>query len=72
MLSLGQSITRRDRWAWVFQKYNVATGAGTLQGSQQYGQVFENSYTAAQNLYDPIEALAQGFKKSSPGAFKNA
>jgi iron complex outermembrane receptor protein len=92
MLSLGQSITRRDRWAWVFQKYNVTTGAGTLQGSQQYGQMYENknvrlevngdfktgpfthtvttgvvqnwlfqpdfttyTYTAAQNLYDPID-----------------
>jgi iron complex outermembrane recepter protein len=40
--SIGQSITRRDRWAWVFQKYNVATGAGTLQGSQQNGQMYEN------------------------------
>ncbi|VVD33347.1 Ferrichrome-iron receptor [Paraburkholderia dioscoreae] len=40
--SLGQSITRRDRWAWVFQKYNVATGAGTLQASQQNGQMYEN------------------------------
>ncbi|MFM0202858.1 TonB-dependent siderophore receptor [Paraburkholderia fungorum] len=41
-LTAGQSITRRDRWAWVFQKYNVATGAGSLQASQQYGQMYEN------------------------------
>jgi len=40
--SAGQSITRRDRWAWVFQKYNVATGAGTLQASEQNGQMYEN------------------------------
>ncbi|GAB2901060.1 TonB-dependent receptor [Paraburkholderia jirisanensis] len=40
--TLGQSITRRDRWAWVFQKYNVATGAGTLQASEQNGQMYEN------------------------------
>jgi iron complex outermembrane recepter protein len=40
--TLGQSITRRDRWAWVFQKYNVATGAGTLQASDQNGQMYEN------------------------------
>ena len=90
--SIGQSITRRDRWAWVFQKYNVATGAGTLQASQQNGQMYENKivrleangdvktgsihhditvgvsqdwlyqpdfttnfFTAAQNIYDPID-----------------
>jgi iron complex outermembrane receptor protein len=40
--SAGQSITQRDRWAWVFQKYNVATGAGTLQASEQNGQMYEN------------------------------
>ncbi len=40
--TLGQSITRRDRWAWVFQKYNVATGAGSLQASEQNGQMYEN------------------------------
>lgn len=41
-LSAGQSITQRDRWAWVFQKYNVTTGAGTLQASQQDGEMYEN------------------------------
>ncbi len=40
--SIGQSITRRDRWAWVFQKYNVVTGAGSLQASEQNGQMYEN------------------------------
>jgi iron complex outermembrane recepter protein len=40
--TLGQSITRRDRWAWVFQKYNVVTGAGSLQASEQNGQMYEN------------------------------
>ncbi|MGF6648991.1 TonB-dependent receptor [Paraburkholderia sp. GAS82] len=40
--SIGQSITRRDRWAWVFQKYSVATGAGSLQASEQNGQMYEN------------------------------
>ena len=89
--SVGQSITRRDRFAWVFQNYNVATGAGTLQASQQTGQMYENkivrvdvngafktgsinhavtvgvsqdwifqpnfttnTFTASQNLYNPI------------------
>lgn len=40
--TVGQSITRRDRWLWIFQKYNVDTGAGTLQGSKQNGQMYEN------------------------------
>lgn len=91
-VAAGESITRRDRWNWVFQKYNVVTGAGTLQGTQQNGQRYQNetvrvetngmfktgpiahdltlgvsqdwmyqpnftsyTYTAAQNLYDPVD-----------------
>jgi iron complex outermembrane receptor protein len=41
-VTVGQSITRRDRWLWIIQKYNVDTGAGTLQGSKQNGQMYEN------------------------------
>jgi len=41
-LAAGESITRRDRWNWVFQKYNVATGAGTVQATQQNGQRYQN------------------------------
>ncbi|NIE64739.1 TonB-dependent siderophore receptor [Burkholderia sp. Ax-1719] len=103
--SIGQSITRRDRWAWVFQKYNVATGTGTLQGSQQNGQMYENknvrlevngdfktgpfthtvtvggtqnwlfqpdfttyTYTATQNLYDPID-IAKLTRSATSKAF---
>ncbi|CAM2154511.1 iron complex outermembrane recepter protein [Pararobbsia alpina] len=90
--SVGESITRRDRWNWVFQKYNVTTGAGTVQATQQNGQRYQNeivrietngvfktgpishdltlgvsqdwmyqpnftsyTYTAAQNLYNPVD-----------------
>jgi iron complex outermembrane receptor protein len=38
---LGQSITQRNRWLWIMQKYNVATGSGQLQGSYQNGQFYE-------------------------------
>ncbi|NTZ10283.1 TonB-dependent siderophore receptor [Burkholderia metallica] len=41
-LTAGQSTTWRDRRLWMFQKYNVATGAGTLQESVQDGQKYEN------------------------------
>jgi iron complex outermembrane receptor protein len=41
-LAVGESITRRDRWNWVFQKYNVATGAGSVQATQQDGQRYQN------------------------------
>ena len=41
-LAAGESITRRDRWNWVFQKYNVATGAGTVQATEQNGQRYQN------------------------------
>ncbi len=41
-LTAGQSTTWRDRRLWMFQKYNVATGAGTLQESVQDGQQYEN------------------------------
>ncbi|MEJ0002402.1 MAG: TonB-dependent receptor [Pararobbsia sp.] len=92
---VGQSITRRNRWNWVFQKYNVTTGAGTVQATQQNGQeymdqtvrletngVFKTgsiahditigvsqdwlyqpnftsfTFTARQNLFDPIDITA--------------
>ena len=40
-VELGQSITQRNRWLWIMQKYNVATGSGQLQGSYQNGQFYE-------------------------------
>ncbi|RKP49711.1 TonB-dependent siderophore receptor [Pararobbsia silviterrae] len=90
--ALGESVTHRDRWNWIFQKYNRQTGAGQVQATQQNGQQYENwtarvetnglfktgplahdltigvsqvsfrqpdfvsyHYTAAQNLYNPVE-----------------
>jgi iron complex outermembrane recepter protein len=90
--SAGQSITRRDRWLWIFDNYSLATGQGTVYGADQKGQEYTNQnvrasiegqfqtgalshdlragvdgnrlyqpsfntymYTAAQNLYDPVE-----------------
>ncbi|MFM0736279.1 TonB-dependent siderophore receptor [Paraburkholderia xenovorans] len=47
-VSLGQSITQRDRWLWIMQKYNVNTGAGTLQGSKQNGQFYESKIVRAE------------------------
>lgn len=47
-VSIGQSITQRNRWLWIFQKYNVETGAGTLQGSRQNGQFYENKNVRAE------------------------
>ncbi|WP_320534041.1 TonB-dependent siderophore receptor [Robbsia andropogonis] len=46
--TIGQSITQRDRWLWIMQKYNVNTGAGTLQGSKQNGQFYENKDVRAE------------------------
>ncbi|NIF53625.1 TonB-dependent siderophore receptor [Burkholderia sp. Ax-1724] len=53
-VEIGQSITQRNRWLWVFQKYNVNTGAGTLQGSQQDGQFYESKVVRAEinGLFD--------------------
>ncbi|MEJ0002837.1 MAG: TonB-dependent siderophore receptor [Pararobbsia sp.] len=39
-VAAGSSVSRRDRWAWVFQKYNLATGAGTVQAMRQSGQQY--------------------------------
>ncbi|MGF6754461.1 TonB-dependent siderophore receptor [Paraburkholderia sp. GAS42] len=47
-VSVGQSITQRDRWLWIMQKYNVNTGAGTLQGSKQNGQFYESKIVRAE------------------------
>jgi iron complex outermembrane receptor protein len=47
-VSIGQSITQRNRWLWIFQKYNVDTGTGTLQGSKQNGQLYENKNVRAE------------------------
>lgn len=48
MLSIGQSTTRRDRWAWIFRNYNLATGLGQLQASKQDGQRYENTNARAE------------------------
>jgi iron complex outermembrane receptor protein len=48
MVSAGQSTTRRDRWLWIFRNYNVDTGAGQLQGSQQNGQIYRNRNVRAE------------------------
>ncbi|MBB3779818.1 iron complex outermembrane receptor protein [Xanthomonas campestris] len=90
--SAGESVTRRDRWLWIFDSYNSQTGAGTVYGADQKGQEYTNTnfrasvegtfntglvqhdvrigadsnklyqpsfytymYTAAQNMYDPVE-----------------
>ncbi|MDE1179049.1 TonB-dependent siderophore receptor [Paraburkholderia sp.] len=47
-VSIGQSITQRNRWLWILQKYNVNTGVGTLQGSKQNGQFYENKNVRAE------------------------
>jgi iron complex outermembrane receptor protein len=47
-VSIGQSITQRNRWLWILQKYNVDTGTGTLQGSKQNGQLYENKNVRAE------------------------
>lgn len=47
-VSIGQSITQRNRWLWIFQKYNVDTGTGQLQGSKQNGQFYENKNVRAE------------------------
>jgi iron complex outermembrane receptor protein len=47
-VSIGQSITQRNRWLWILQKYNVDTGTGTLQGSKQNGQFYENKNVRAE------------------------
>lgn len=46
--TVGQSITQRNRWLWILQKYNVTSGTGTLQGSQQNGQIYENKNIRAE------------------------
>lgn len=46
--TLGQSTTQRDRWAWVFQKYNLQSGDGTLRASQQTGQRYSNRNVRAE------------------------
>ncbi|SAL30314.1 TonB-dependent siderophore receptor [Caballeronia sordidicola] len=47
-VSVGQSITQRDRWLWILQKYNVNTGNGSLQGSKQNGQFYESKVARAE------------------------
>lgn len=47
-LTLGQSITRRDRWLWVFDTYNVDTGAGSVYGADQQGQTYRNRNVRAE------------------------
>lgn len=94
-VAAGASVTRRDRWNWVFQKYNLATGKGTAQATKQFGQEYLDqtlrvetegkfrtgpfahdltlgaaqdwqyqpnftsvTYSAAQNLYNPVAITA--------------
>lgn len=40
--SAGESITRRDRWLWIFDSYNSQTGEGTVYGADQRGQEYTN------------------------------
>ncbi|MFL9926159.1 TonB-dependent siderophore receptor [Herbaspirillum lusitanum] len=47
-LSLGQSKTHRDRWLWIFDNYNVNTGAGTVYGADQVGQIYTNQNVRAE------------------------
>lgn len=47
-VEIGQSITQRNRWLWIFRNYNVNTGAGQLQGSRQGGQIYENKDVRAE------------------------
>jgi iron complex outermembrane receptor protein len=91
-LTVGQSKTHRDRWLWIVDNYNSSTGAGTVYGADQVGQIYTNQnvraeingvfntgflrhdvlfgasqnrlyqpsfytymYSAAQNIYDPID-----------------
>lgn len=42
MLALGRSVTRRDRWLWIFRNYDIGSGEGQLRGSKQNGQRYEN------------------------------
>ncbi|SEL07609.1 iron complex outermembrane recepter protein [Pseudoxanthomonas sp. GM95] len=41
--SAGQSVTRRDRWLWIFDNYNKTTGEGTVYGADQQGQEYTNT-----------------------------
>ncbi|WDS37019.1 TonB-dependent siderophore receptor [Pseudoxanthomonas sp.] len=41
--SAGQSVTRRDRWLWIFDNYNKTTGEGTVYGADQKGQEYTNT-----------------------------
>lgn len=47
-VTLGQSRTKRDRWLWVFDSYNAATGAGTVYGADQPGQDYLNQNVRAE------------------------
>lgn len=43
MVSIGRSTTERDRWAWIFRNYDLVTGKGQLQASEQNGQRYQNT-----------------------------
>ncbi|CAD7734974.1 Ferric-anguibactin receptor FatA [Xanthomonas hydrangeae] len=45
--SVGESVTRRDRWLWIFDNYNLRTGQGTVYGADQKGQEYTNSNARA-------------------------
>lgn len=51
-LTGGQSKTHRDRWLWIMDNYNVRTGAGTVYGADQVGQIYTN-----QNVRGEINGL---------------
>lgn len=53
-VTLGQSTTRRDRWLWVFQRYDLQSGDGMLRASQQSGQSYTNRNVRAEvnGLFD--------------------
>ncbi|NIJ78642.1 iron complex outermembrane receptor protein [Xanthomonas campestris] len=45
--SVGESVTRRDRWLWIFDNYSLRTGQGSVYGADQKGQEYTNSNARA-------------------------
>ena len=47
-ITAGQSKTHRDRWLWIMDNYNATTGAGTVYGADQVGQIYTNQNVRAE------------------------
>ncbi|HBK46599.1 MAG TPA: TonB-dependent siderophore receptor [Xanthomonadaceae bacterium] len=45
--SVGRSVTRRDRWLWIFDNYDMDSGVGTVYGADQKGQEYTNTNARA-------------------------